>query len=190
VARWDPPDSVAFALPVPPPVGAVIQDEELYYLLHPKGEEEYLYGSRPRGRGKTAAKTPPPDTTLAAVDTTAAGAPDSLTALVDTLATPGDSAAAAETTFVPPPPVQVDLSRREEDILTRRARVDMERAERILDVLEQETRNDPEVRIQLRSVRSYLEQTRAALRRRDFQGAANLALKARILAESLYEREE
>jgi len=210
--RWDPPDTLAFFLPDPPPVESVILDAKYYYLIHPPGEEDFYRNARERearaarereavarqalaadggaggatvvvaGGGLLAAADSTAMEGSAAGDAATRDTPDSLAAGVDSLAAPPDTAA-----FVPPPPVQVDLSEREKDVYRRRAMVDLERAESLLvllDRIESPTERDIET---TQSVRGFIQRAQNALDREDFLSASNLALKARTLAEDAYE---
>jgi len=212
--RFDPPDSLAFRLPKPPPVEAVIMDADLYYLMHPKGEQEYLRArEQERAAAGHRARTP------AALDSLGGGAgpgagdvlggEDSLRAagggaIGDSLAVPDsllavaasarDSLGAADSTAAdtaavgrPLPPIEIDLTPREERTLIRRTNIDLDMAESIMRILDDEGAKDAEVREQMESIRDFIQRSKDALARRHFQGAANLALKARSLAEDLYQ---
>jgi hypothetical protein len=176
MARWDPPDSLAFPEVAPPPVEAVILDAYYYYLIHPEDEPR---PERRRSPRKAAVSDSPPDTTAAGWATVSGAAAAGDTTASDTVM----SEAVAE----PLPPVQVDLPPRQEDMLIRRARLDMQIAESILNMLEEEGSRGGKTRERLKAVRSFIQQTETAMERRDYQGAANLALKARSLAEAVFE---
>jgi hypothetical protein len=151
--QFDPPDSVAYALPTPPPVYAAIFDERTYVPPAPV----VLPPTRTwRPRGGTA----------------------------DTLATTPPLI-----TLEPPPPVQIDLTPAQESELRGRAQRDMAAAENLIARHARTAPPGAGESEQIRVARGLLVQTRAALDRRDYQGAANLAEKARVLAERLIERQ-
>ena len=152
--QFDPPDSVAYALPTPPPVYAAIFDERTYVPPAPV----VLPPTRAwRSRGGTAA---------------------------DTLATTPPLI-----TLEPPPPVQIDLTPAQESELRGRAQRDMTAADKLIALHARSAAPSAGESEQIRVARGLLVQARAALDRRDYQGAANLAEKARVLAERLIERQ-
>jgi hypothetical protein len=91
---------------------------------------------------------------------------------------------AAPILLPPPPQVQVDLTPSQEADLIARARRDIGRADSLLTAVSA-VRGDRTTLEQVEAARGLLRQAEAALARKDFQGAANLAQKARVLAETL-----
>ena len=156
---FTPPDSVALALPQPPPVYAVVFEEGFYVPPPP-----VVLRRRPSPSG-------PGDSTRVELVL-----PDSL---------------GADTTLVGPvldlaiPKVRVDLPPDQESALAAQARRDMAQADSLLNALPESGRAGGTPREQVEAARGLLNQAEAALDRKDVQGAANLARKARILAESL-----
>ncbi len=153
---YAPPDSVAFALPDPPPVYAVVFKEEFWV---PPAVPA------PSGRPAPVRR----DSLLAGTR------PDTLAA--DTMTVPP--------VLLPPPPVQVDLTPAQENELIRTTRRDMARADSLLATVRASSRRGEAVTEQVEAARGLLRQAEAALGRKDYQGAANLARKSRILAENL-----
>ena len=151
--HFDPPDSVAYALPYPPPVYAAIFDESMYV---PPDPVVLPLSRSPRARSG-------PD----------AAGPDTLGTVPPLI------------TLEPPPPVQVDLSPAQESELRGRARRTMVEADSLLARYIRSAGRGAEQSEQLRAARGLLNQASSALERRDYQGAANLADKAHILAERL-----
>ncbi len=92
-------------------------------------------------------------------------------------------------TLEPPPPVQIDLSPAQESALRGRARRDMAAADSLIALHARAASPGAAESEQIRAARGLLYQARAALDRRDYQGAANLAEKARVLAERLIARQ-
>lgn len=92
-------------------------------------------------------------------------------------------------TLEPPPPVQIDLSPAQESALRGRAQRDMAAADSLIALHSRSAPPGAAESEQIRAARGLLYQARAALDRRDYQGAANLAEKARVLAERLIARQ-
>ena len=193
--RFDPPDSLAFVLPEPPPVAAVIQDAEYYYLLHQPGEEEFKRAMREeaareqRERARRERERREREAAAAALVAEATATHiDSLEA-AGVMYGPPDSLAgtAAAVRAEPSPPVRFSLSEREKEVYRRRAMVDLQRAETLLVLLDDIDRPSRLEREQIRSVRGFVQRAQEAFAREDYLGGSNLALKARALAEDLYE---
>jgi hypothetical protein len=180
VDRWDPPDSLAFAVMGPPRVEAVILDAYYYYLIHPEGEDEFRARELRRQEREALREAEERESLAAAYDSL------SLAAARDTLLGGERTAGDPAPEIKPLPPVQVDLTQREEENLLRRMRLDLQITESILNILL--TEDPPERKLlKIHSVQSLTRQAEAALDRSDLRGAANLALKARSLAEDLFE---
>lgn len=92
-------------------------------------------------------------------------------------------------TLEPQPPVQIDLSPAQESALRGRTLRDMAAADSLIALHARSAPPSAAEAEQIRAARGLLYQTRAALDRRDYQGAANLAEKARVLAEQLIARQ-
>ncbi len=157
--HFAPPDSEAFATPQPPPVYAVVFKEDFYIPAEPP---EPGKPGRPR---RVVSEAQGPLIVL----------PDSAAAAADSLAGPK----------LPPQPVQVDLTPAQEQALLGTTRRDMARADSLLSRFQGTAGAAGAPREQVEAARGLLAQAEAALKRKDFQGAANLAQKARLLAETL-----
>lgn len=169
---WDPPDSIAFAQPEIPPVETVILDAELYYRLHPR--------VRPIILAPTVSKNPEPP--VVDVEVAQSNAADSI-AVADSLAQArSESILVAEDL----PAVRVDLSNRLEQAYIARADRDLAAAKRLISLLGR-LKLTREETAQLQAVDGFAVRAEKALLARDFEGASNLAFKARTLAESLVE---
>jgi hypothetical protein len=160
-SHFEPPDSVAYALPELPPVYAVVFQES-YYIPPP----EPMVLSRPIQPGIPA---------------------DSVKVEIAFADTSG-----ADTVFVgpvldlgPPPLVRVDLTPAQETALRERAAADISRANRLLEEFPAASAVSGDDRERVEAARGLLLQAGTALEREDYQGAANLAEKARLLAENL-----
>ncbi len=158
---FEPPDSVAYALPPLPPVYAVIFQES-YYIPPPKP----MVLSRPIRPGIPADSV---KVEIAIADTTG-----------------------SDTVFVgpvldlgPPPQVRVDLTPAQEEALRSRASRDIARAHALLEDFPPSAAAERDDRERVEAARGLLLQAGTALEREDYQGAANLAEKARLLAENL-----
>ena len=104
----------------------------------------------------------------------------------DTVATATAADTVAAPILLPPPPqVQVDLTPSQEADLIASARRDMARAESLLASVAAGRGRDRTTPEQVEAARGLLRQAEAALARKDYQGAANLAQKARVLSETL-----
>ncbi len=84
----------------------------------------------------------------------------------------------------PQPPLRPELSAEEEQRLAEGARQKIGDVERLVAELEARPLKPPQ-REALQTAKSFLEQARTALGQRDYPRAANLASKARALADDL-----
>jgi hypothetical protein len=159
--QFEAPDSVAFALPVLPPVYAVVF-QEAYYIPPP----EPMVLSRPIRPGV------PADSVRVEISFADPAADDSV--FVGPVLDLG-----------PPPQVRVDLTPAQEEAFRTRAESDIARASRLLDTIPATRREPGANHERVAAARGLLLQAAAALEREDYQGAANLAEKARLLAENL-----
>ena len=210
--RWDPPDSIAFAIPDPPPVSSVVHSAEYYYQLNPRQGEPAI---DPTSEAAIAAVNagllaPPgsekktPSSTRSASSSSqepTAGAPVSVaaaaaaadssvidSAVVDSL---GTSSAVGDSTVgdsVAVPEIRVELSRRLSRAYEQRALEDLAVAENLAEKMKKTKLTDAQ-QDHLRSVFSFIRQAKEALDRKDYEGASNLALKARTLSTSMAEDE-
>jgi hypothetical protein len=104
----------------------------------------------------------------------------------DTVATATAVDTVAAPILLPPPPqVQVDLTPSQEADLIANARRDIGRADSLLASVAAGRSRDRTTMEQVEAARGLLRQAEAALARKDYQGAANLGQKARLLAETL-----
>lgn len=168
---WDPPDSIAFAMPEKPVVETVILDAELYYQLHPPVRPIILAPTVSRTKKKTVPE-------VARVDSSAIQ--DSLAMVAAAQAT-ADSLALQEL-----PAVRVDLSTRLEQAYIARADRDLAAAQNLISLLRR-LKLTREETSQLQAIEGFVTRSEKALLDHDFEGASNLAFKARTLAESLVE---
>jgi hypothetical protein len=160
-SHFEPPDSVAYALPPLPPVYAVVFQES-YYMPPPKP----MVLSRPIQPGIPADSV---KVEIAFADTTGAD-----TVFVGPILDLG-----------PPPLVRVDLTPAQEEALRSRAARDIARANRLLEDFPASGAVPRDNRERVEAARGLLLQAGTALEREDYLGAANLAEKARLLAENL-----
>jgi hypothetical protein len=173
---WDPPDSIAFVMPEPPRVETVVLDARLYQLLNP-----------PKRRIILAPTIDPPKRRVVLdIDTQALA--DSLAfadsvAVADSLAFAVAESVAAHKEL---PSIRVDLSNRLEQAYISRTDRDLAAARRFLSLLGR-LKLTPEEQSQVQAVEGFVIRADRALLDRDFEGASNLAFKARTLAESIVE---
>ena len=177
--RFDPPESLAFAMPAPPRVETVIMDAELYFLLNPP-ERRIILAPTPREHARSEATA----------DTIALASADSLAradsvAVADSLRTQARADSLAEAAFRQEVQgVRVDLSSRLQAAYISRADRDLSAARRLASLLRKLKLNREET-AQLQAVEGFIKRAEKALGDDDFEGASNLAFKARTLAESL-----
>jgi len=190
--RWDPPDSIAFQAQVPPQVETVVYEKDWWELLHPPGEAEAMLKAAEeeerRQHAEARARHNMARTTAVvseAVGDTVPGVADSLSAALAAADSAAADSAAQRFQVHPPEPIVVELTQRQIDILTRRTRVDIDHAKSNLQVLQNEVPAASSKQELIQAVRGFIRQAEKALETEDYQGAANLAIKARTLADSL-----
>jgi hypothetical protein len=162
--RFEPPDSVAYAAPEIP---------EVYDVVFAPGiiATRDSLEARELAARQVVLRSARPDTVYIFVpDTTSVADAPTPTA-----------EAAPETIQAPLPPVRVELAEQERDRLVAAIERDTRRTLEILRGIP-ESQSTAE---QIGAVRGLLAQTYAARDSEDYRGAANLAGKARLLAEDL-----
>jgi len=158
-----PPDSEAFAPPRIPQVYDVVFTEDIIATRD----------SLEEASGVVPLQIVTPDTVFIFVPLTPAG-----------IDVPQAQAAPAETTAAIPPTVRVELTPGEQAALVARIEADMKRSEALL--AEMRERNSACASSeQWEAARGLLLQAGSTLSQKDYQGAANLAQKARLVAENL-----
>ncbi|NNF07652.1 MAG: hypothetical protein HKN21_12895 [Candidatus Eisenbacteria bacterium] len=190
VERWDPPDSLAFALPEPPRVEAVIQDAYWYSIIHPRGEEEFKAAqnsrSRAQSRGQTYTGTPQEDQDFPPISE----ASDTLWVYVDpdslgNLEHKDPDKLEPEKEAAPRQPIQIDLTPNEERLLIERTETNLKRAQGVVSRLEKKAADNKSLSSQLDQILSFVQGAQTSLGNKNYRGADTLALKAWSLADEV-----